>query len=132
MTVLIDSNVVIDLATNSEWADWAAERLEDLSNEPFAINQIVYAEALFSYRSAEDLDELFSALGIERLNLPWAAAFPASRAFRTYRERGGSRTSPLPDFYIGAHAQVAGLTLLTRDARRFRTYFPSLNLVAPD
>ena len=132
MTVLIDSNVVIDLATNSEWADWAAERLEDLSSEPFAINQIVYAEALFSYRSGEDLDELFSALGIERLNLPWAAAFPASRAYRTYRERGGSRTSPLPDFYIGAHAQVAGLTLLTRDARRFRTYFPSLNLVAPD
>ena len=132
MTVLIDSNVVIDLATNSEWANWAADRLAELADEPFAINQLIYSESLFSYRSADHLDSLLAQLGIERLSLPWAAAFPASRAFRAYRERGGSRTSPLPDFYIGAHAQVANLTLLTRDARRFRTYFPDINLVAPN
>lgn len=132
MTVLLDSNVVIDLATNSDWADWAAEQLDVLSSQPFAINQIVYAEAAFSYKAPAELDGLLTDLGIERLNLPWEAGFPASRAFRTYRERGGSRTSPLPDFYIGAHAQVSGLTLLTRDARRFRTYFPEVRLVAPN
>lgn len=132
MTVLLDSNVIIDLATESEWADWVAGQMEVLSNRPFAINQIVYAEAVFSYNSAAALDELLSGLGIERLNLPWEAAFPASRAFRTYRERGGSRSSVLPDFYIGAHALVSGLTLLTRDARRFRTYFPEVDLIAPN
>lgn len=132
MTVLLDSNVVIDLASDSRWADWAAQRLDDLSGEPFAVNQIIYAETAFSYNSPDELDRLLSELGIERLNLPWEACFPASRAFAAYRSRGGTRTSPLPDFYIGAHAQVSGLTLLTRDAVRFRTYFPSINIIAPD
>ena len=132
MTVLVDSNVLIDLATDSAWSDWAAQQMGELEDQSFAINQLIYAETAFAYSAAEHLDRLLSQLGIARLGLPWAAAFPANRAFRAYRERGGQRTSPLPDFYIGAHAQVAGLKLLTRDAARYRTYFPELALIAPN
>jgi predicted nucleic acid-binding protein len=132
LTVLVDSNVLIDLATDSAWSDWAAQQMGELEDQSFAINQLIYAETAFAYSAAEHLDRLLSQLGIARLGLPWAAAFPASRAFRAYRQRGGQRTSPLPDFYIGAHAQVAGLKLLTSDAARYRTYFPELALIAPN
>lgn len=132
MTVLIDSNVVIDLATDSPWADWGAERLDELSGEAFAINQLIYTEVCFAYASGRELDGLIDRLGIERVNLPWEAAFTAARAFRAYRDSDGVKTSPLPDFYIGAHAAFAGFKLLTRDARRYRTYFPEIELVAPD
>ena len=131
MTVLLDANAVIDLLTNSEWADWVAERLSELDDEEFVINQLIYAEVSYSFNSQVELDEVLAGLDIRRANLPWEAAFPAARAFRAYRERGGVKTAPLPDFYIGAHGLVDGLTLLTRDGSAYRTYFPELKLIAP-
>lgn len=96
-----------------------------------AINQIIYAEVSVNFR---DDAEARAALGdrFTFLNLPWEAAMPAGKAFLTYRRRGGSRTAPLPDFYIGAHAQVAGLKLVTRDATRYRSYFPDIEVIAPN
>ncbi len=132
MTVLVDSNVVIDLATDSPWANWAADHLDALSGEAVALNQLIYAEVSLSYRSAIELDELIGELRLERIGLPWEAAFLAARAHLAYRRSGGKKTSPMPDFYIGAHAQVSGLKLLTRDATRYRTYFPEIELIAPN
>ena len=132
MTILLDANVVIDLLTNSEWADWVTERLAELDeDEEFVINQLIYAEVSYSFNSEDELNEILTRLAIGRSNLPWKAAFPAARAFRAHRERGGVKTAPLPDFYIGAHALVDGLTLLTRDGTRFRTYFPEIQLISP-
>ncbi len=95
------------------------------------INPIVYAEVSVSFARIEDLDDVLSDEAYVRAPLPWEAAFLAGKCFLEYRRRGGARRSPLSDFYIGAHAAVAGLPLLTRDARRYRTYFPSLHLLAP-
>ena len=131
MTVLVDANVVLDLATNSEWADWAASQFAALSDEHLGVNQLIFAEVSYSFRSASELDHLLESLEISRFDLPWEAAFPAARAFLRYRRSGGTRMSLLPDFYIGAHAQVSGLTLLTRDSTRYRTYFPEVRLIAP-
>ena len=131
MTVLFDSNVVIDLLTANEHADWVTARMAEIEDEVFAINPIIYAEVSVPYSAASELDELLDVLGFARLDLPWQAAFLAAKAFVAYRARGGSRASPLPDFYIGAHARTANLTLLTRDATRYRTYFPELTLIAP-
>lgn len=96
-----------------------------------AINPIVYAEVSIRFDTIEELDEVLSEGYFERLPLPWEAAFLAGKAFLAYRRRRGAKRTPLPDFYIGAHAAVAGLRLLTRDARRYRTYFPRLAIVAP-
>ena len=129
--VLLDSNVVIDLTRpDSLWHDWSEDQLRRYRHEGLAINQVIYAEASVGFRS---MDEFNARLGqfIVRLELPWEAAFAAGKAFLAYRQRGGIRTSPLPDFYIGAHAQVSGLKLLTRDARRYRSYFPDIEIVAP-
>lgn len=101
-----------------------------MEGEELAINQLIYAEVSINFR---DDDEAKVALDgrFEFLDLPWEAALPAGRAFLTYRQAGGARTSPLPDFYIGAHAQVSGLKLLTRDGRRYRSYFPDVEIIAP-
>lgn len=96
------------------------------------INPIIYAELSVGFERIEELDEVLPADSFRRDPLPWEAAFLAGKCFLAYRRQGGSRRSPLPDFYIGAHAAVMGLPLLTRDARRYRTYFPSLRLLAPD
>ncbi|WP_299823619.1 type II toxin-antitoxin system VapC family toxin, partial [uncultured Jannaschia sp.] len=91
-------------------------------------NSIIYAEISIAFDQIEDLDALLPEAVFHREDLPWEAAFLAGKAFRTYRRRGGARSLPLPDFYIGAHAAVRGYRLLTRDAARFRTYFPTLDL----
>jgi predicted nucleic acid-binding protein len=96
------------------------------------INPIIYAEVSIGFERVEDLDEVLPADSFRRDSLPWEAAFLAGKCFLAYRRKGGIRRSPLPDFYIGAHAAVAGLPLLTRDARRYRTYFPHLSLLAPE
>jgi predicted nucleic acid-binding protein len=96
------------------------------------INPIIYAEVSAGFERVEELDEVLPADSFRRDPLPWEAAFLAGKSFLAYRRKGGSRRSPLPDFYIGAHAAVAGLPLLTRDARRYRTYFPHLSLLAPE
>ncbi|MEN3339940.1 MAG: hypothetical protein V7647_3616 [Acidobacteriota bacterium] len=133
MTTLVDSNVLLDVVTeNEEWADWSASMLADAAqNGRLVINPLVYAEVSCGFDRIEALDEALPAEYFVREALPWAAAFLAGKVFVKYRRSGGARTSPLPDFLIGAHAAVAGYTLLTRDARRFSTHFPRLRIVAP-
>lgn len=132
-STLIDSNVWIDLFDEeSEWRPWSDAMVSDaVRRGKLIINPLIYAEVAAGYELNEEVDALFSETYVTREPLPWDAAFLAGRAFWLYRQRGGARTSPPPDFYIGAHAAVAGHTLLTRDARRYRHYFPKLRVVAP-
>jgi len=130
---LVDSNVLFDCLTeDDEWFDWSGAMLEEAGNTgTVAINQVVYAEVATRYSTIEALDDDLSSEFFARLTMPWEAAFLAGKAFGQYKRRGGVRHSPLPDFFIGAHAAVTGMTLLTRDARRYRTYFPKLKIIAP-
>jgi hypothetical protein len=132
LTTLVDSTVLLDIFTEDpRWFHWSSQALGRCADEgPLAINPLVYAEVSIRFSRIEDLD---AALGLdfERRALPWPAAFLAGKCHLDYRRRGGARLSPLPDFYIGAHAAVEGLGLLSRDARRYRTYFPKLRLIAP-
>lgn len=133
MPVLVDTNVLLDVATEDPlWFDWSVSRLAKAADsDGLAINPIVYAELSVHYDTIEALEAALSGHAFVRLALPWDAAFVAGKAYRRYRSRGGAKHAPLPDFYIGAHAAVAGLTLLTRDARRYREYFPKLKLITP-
>lgn len=130
---LVDSNVILDVLTeDEEWFDWSAAALErSTESSRLVVNPIVYAEVSIRFELIEELDAALPVEYFSREPLPWAAAFLAGKAFLRYRRRGGARAHPLPDFYIGAHAAVAGYTLLTRDPRRYRTYFPKLHLIAP-
>ena len=132
-STLVDSNVLIDLFDEaSEWRDWSEAMLtRAASRGALVINPIVYAEVAAGFASIEHVEAALPESYLRRESLPWAAAFLAGRAFVQYRRRGGTRSAPLPDFYIGAHAAVAGHTLLTRDARRYRYYFPKLRVIAP-
>ncbi len=131
--ILVDTNVLIDIAVEDpRWADWSSEQLAQArDSEKVALNAIVYAELSVHFASAEQLESVLAPFRFERLHLPWEAAFVAGKAFKRYRSRGGIKSAPLPDFFIGAHAAVAGLTLLTRDPRRYREYFPSVQLISP-
>ncbi len=135
MTVtLVDSNVLIDVATaDPDWLGWSAAKLAAAADAgALVINPLVFAEVSIAYASIEALDAALPQTLYRRESLPWEAAFLAGKAFVAYRRRGGSRSAALPDFYIGAHAAVRSYRLLTRDARRFRTYYPRLALVAPE
>ena len=129
---LVDSSVVLDILTEDpEWLEWSASALEQRAEESLlVINPIIYAEISIRFERIEDLEGALPASTFRRDPLPREAAFLAGKCFLTYRKRGGARRSPL-DFYIGAHAAVAGMTLLTRDAARYRTYFPRLDLITP-
>jgi predicted nucleic acid-binding protein len=130
---LVDSNVLLDVLTNDPvWFDWSSEALAGSvdSTGGAVINPIVYAEVSVGFESIEELDEALPTTLVGRESLPYPAGFLAGKAFSAYRRRGGARPTPLPDFYIGAHALVSGYRLLTRDARRYRTYFPRLELIA--
>jgi len=131
--VLVDSNVIIDiLSADHVWRQWSENALSDAADhDEIAINPIIYAEIASGFATEAELDHHLGPDVIRRLALPYEAGFVAGRAFVEYRRRGGTRTSPLPDFYIGAHAAIAGLTLLTRDARRYRGYFPKVRLISP-
>ncbi|MCL4235421.1 MAG: type II toxin-antitoxin system VapC family toxin [Deltaproteobacteria bacterium] len=131
--VLVDSNVVLDIATcDPRWFDWSSAMLSRLGeNSSLVINAVVFAEVSAGYDSVEQLDDVLPPLVFRREPIPFEAAFLAGKAFAMYRRRGGKRTSTLPDFFIGAHAAIAGYRLLTRDAKRYRTYFPRLELIAP-
>ena len=133
MPTLVDSNVILDVVTDDEeWGDWSAAMLGEAANDGrLVINPLIYAEVSCRFDRIESLDDAVPPDYFIREPLPWAAAFLAARAFLKYRRRGGTRASPLPDFYIGAHAALAGYTLLTRDRRRYRSYFPRLRIVAP-
>ena len=130
---LVDSNVLLDVLTeDDEWFDWSAAMIERVANAgPLYINPIIYAEVSVGFSRIEELDEALPPGYYRRADLPWAAGFLAGHAYAKYRRGGGARRSPMPDFYVAAHAALAGFTLLTRDARRYRAYFPSLRLIAP-
>ena len=130
---LADSNVLLDVLTeDDEWFAWSAERLEDAASRGgIVINPIIYAEVAARFDSLEELDAALPSDYYRRIQLPWEAAFLAAQCYIKYRRRGGVRRSPMPDFYVGAHAAISGLTLLTRDARRYRGYFPTLRIIAP-
>jgi len=130
---LVDSNVLIDvIARDPRWEEWSSEAMiEALEDGALFVNPIVYAEVSVGFPTAEECEWALNSQGIEQMPLPWPAAFLAGKAFASYRRHGGSRRSPLPDFFIGAHAAVAGLRLLTRDPKRYRTYFPTVELIAP-
>lgn len=131
---LVDTNVLLDLVTDDpNWADWSIAQLEAESLDgPLLINDVVYAELAVRYDRVEPLEAYLEEGGLAMAPMPRAALFLAGKVFTQYRKSGGSRTGVLPDFFIGAHAAVNELTLLTRDVGRYRTYFPSLKLIAPD
>lgn len=131
--VLVDSNVLLDVVTNDlSWGEWSSRTLELTADEAIlVINPLVYAEVSVGFAAIEDLESALPGDLYRREELPYEAGFLAGKCFLRYRQGGGVKRSPLPDFYIGAHAAVAGYRLLTRDATRYRTYFPTLVLIAP-
>lgn len=131
--VLVDANILIDIATDDPvWGKWSAEALEQVGRgRQLLINPLIYAEISVAFSRIEDLDQLLPATVFQREDLSWEAGFLAGKAYLAYRRRGGARSSPLPDFYIGAHAAVRGHMLLTRDRGRYATYFPTVQMIAP-
>jgi predicted nucleic acid-binding protein len=131
--ILVDSNVLLDIATDDPaWSSWSSNALEKAANETtLVINPLIYAEVSVRFSRIEDLEAAIPSDLFRREPLPFEAAFLAGKAFLKYRRKGGGRTASLPDFYIGAHAAVADMRLLTRDATRYRTYFPTVELISP-
>ncbi|MEI6244057.1 MAG: type II toxin-antitoxin system VapC family toxin [Acidobacteriota bacterium] len=131
--VLVDSNVLLDIATDDRrWADWSSAAVETAAESAkLVINPIIYAEVSVGYDRIEDVERSLPASIYRREPLPFESAFLAGKAFLVYQRRGGKKWTPLPDFYIGAHAAIAGYRLLTRDAKRYRTYFPTVELICP-
>ena len=131
---LVDSNVLLDILTDDPtWSQWSGTALAASRDAgTLVINPIVYAEISVRFDRVEDLDAAIPATDFLREELPYPAGFLAGKAYVRYRRLGGTKTSPIADFYIGAHAAVCGYQLLTRDSARYRTYFPKLAVVAPD
>jgi predicted nucleic acid-binding protein len=131
---LVDANVIIDIfGADPDWRDWSKERLLTARREgALVLNPIIYAEVSATFPTQRRLDDALGADRFRREALPWEAAFNAGRAFLAYRRAGGTKRSPLPDFYIGAHAEVRGYSLLTRDFGRYRQAFPTLRMVSPE
>ena len=130
---LVDTNILLDLVTNNaDWADWSQRQLEAAAvRGPVMINDVVYAEFSVGFLRLEEVEAVLRVAQIETTAMPREALFLAGKVFQRYRASGGSRTGVLPDFFIGAHAAVAKLPLLTRDVGRYRTYFPAVELIAP-
>ena len=131
--LLVDTNVLVDVLQNDpQWADWSIAQMRAQSSlHALVINPIIYAEVSLSFSTIEALDDVVGTLALELREIPRPALFLAAKAFAQYRRRGGSKLQVLPDFFIGAHAAVEDWPLLTRDARRFKTYFPTLEVLAP-
>ena len=131
--LLVDTNVLVDILQNDpQWADWSIAQMRAQSSlHALVINPIIYAEVSLSFSTLEALDDVVGTLALELREIPRPALFLAAKAFAQYRRRGGSKLQVLPDFFIGAHAALEGWPLLTRDARRFKTYFPTLEVLAP-
>lgn len=132
--VLVDTNVLLDLVTDAPvWAEWSIRRLETAAlNRTLLVNDVIYAELSVRFERIEDIGAMLEDAGIAVAAMPRAALFLAGKVFRRYREAGGSRAGVLPDFFIGAHAAVLDVPLLTRDGRRYRSYFPTVALIAPE
>ncbi len=130
---LVDSNVILDILTlDRKWSDWSGETLASIGDQSrLVINAVIYAEISVRFSRIEDLEDALPARTVSREPIPFEAAFLAAKAFVRYRRRGGARSTTLPDFFIGAHAAVAGYRLVTRDPARYRSYFPHVALIAP-
>lgn len=133
-TILVDSSVLLDLATdNKQWGDWSGRQLwEARENSDIVINALIYAEVSAAFSGIERVDQFLTDVDVRREDVPWAAAYVAGQTFRSYRQSGGTRIAPLPDFFIAAHAALCGYALLSRDAGFFRNYYPALKLIHPD
>ncbi len=133
-SVLIDANVLLDVMTeDARWLQGSAEAIERAADRyRLVINPVIFAEVSIRFSRIEDLDAALPKTMFDREAIPYEAAFMAGKSYLAYRRRGGTKRSPLPDFFVGAHAAVAGYQLMTRDVRRYRTYFPKLPLVVPD
>ena len=131
--MFVDANVLIDIfGRDGVWYEWSLAKLQECSaSHDLVINHIVYAELASAFVKSEELDKRIASLKLEIIDLPKEAAFLAGKAFAQYRKNGGAKTNVLSDFFIGAHAQVMGVPILTRDVRRYRSYFPDVPLVAP-
>jgi predicted nucleic acid-binding protein len=131
--ILVDANVLIDVAMDDPvWADWSEEQLDASAlQDKLAINDVVYAELSVRYARVTELDAMLRQFDIDLAPTPREALFIAAKAYQRYRAAGGIRTGALPDFFIGAHTLVAGVSLITRDAARYRTYFPGIRLITP-
>ena len=132
--LLVDTNVILDVVENDpQWAAWSQAQLEAASLKfKLLINPVIYAELSIAYQRIEDLESMLRAAEFQMAPIPREALFLAGRVFLKYRQRKGSKTGVLPDFFVGAHAAVAGIPLLTRDVGRYQTYFPSLQLITPE
>ncbi len=131
--VIVDSNVILDIVTEDQrWYEWSSATLDRLAEERvLVINPVIYAEVSIGFDKIEDLDNALPAGYFRRDPIPWEAAFLAGKCYLRYRKSGGRRRSPLPDFFIGAHAAVKKMKLLTRDTNRYSAYFPTISLIAP-
>lgn len=129
--VLVDTNVLLDVVQDDpDWGDWSQQQLEAASlRGPLAINAVIYAELSMAYERIEDLDRVVRQTGLHELAIPREALFLAGKAFLQYKRRRGGKTGVLPDFFIGAHAAVSGTPILTRDVGRYRTYFPTVEIL---
>jgi predicted nucleic acid-binding protein len=129
--VLVDTNVLLDVVQDDpDWGDWSQQQLEAASlRGPLAINAVIFAELSMAYERIEDLDRVVRQTDLKEVAIPREALFLAGKAFLQYRRRRGGKSGVLPDFFIGAHAAVAGIPILTRDVRRYRTYFPTVELL---
>lgn len=131
---LVDSNVLLDILTEDvTWLDWSTDALAHAAEDgPLYINPIIYSEVSIRFATIEALEDALPSRDYRREPIPWEAAFLAGKVFLDYRRNKGTRSTTLPDFFIGAHAAVTDLELLTRDVGRYRTYFPTVSLIAPD
>lgn len=134
MDILVDSNVILDIVTeDKKWFPWSSQALAKYAEtHTLVINPIIYAEVSVGFDRIEDVEEVLPSAFFRRDPIPWEAAFLAARCFLAYRRRGGKKSSTLSDFFIGAHAAVVEIPLLTRDIARYRTYFPKLKIITPD
>lgn len=132
--LLVDTNVLLDLVTDDpRWADWSQRQLEAAAlRDRLAINAVIYAELSIGFARIEEVDAVLETMEIELAEIPTPALFLAGKAFREYRQHAGAKTGVLPDFFIGAHAAVVQAPLLTRDVGRYRGYFPTVTLIAPE
>jgi len=131
--LLVDSNVILDIFLDDpHWADWSEMTLDRYGNgRILLINPIIYTEVSIGFERIEEVEAAMAAAGFEMQEIPKEALFLAGKAFLQYKKNKGTKSSPLPDFFIGAHAAVLGIDLITRDVSRYRTYFPTVNLITP-
>lgn len=134
MEILVDSNVILDIATeDADWFRWSSEKLAFHGDRDIlVVNPIIYAEVSVGFKRIEEVEEILPLNHFRRAQIPYEAGFLAGKCFLRYRRKGGKRRSPLPEFFIGAHAAIRGMCLMTRDISRYRTYFPKLKVISPE